>query len=56
MSHHKKTAVSNAEMKLLAIPIVFVMLRVWSILLTVVVSFDSSPCGLIIFFLIMGVS
>lgn len=56
MSIQDRSRVSSIELKLLAIPIVYVLLRIWSEILTnVAVHTENKSCSLVMFLLVMGV-
>jgi hypothetical protein len=52
------STVQKVEMKLLFIPIFFILLRVWSLLLTIIEIEAGKPlsCAVLLFFLHVGVS
>lgn len=60
LSHGLSHSVNSMEMKLLFIPIIFILLRIWSLLFVIIeVEYGHDRplnCTAIMFFLIMGVS
>jgi hypothetical protein len=53
-----KVTMQSVEVKLLFIPVIFILLRIWSLLLTVIVveANHPLPCGAVKFFLYISVS
>ena len=53
-----KVTMQNVEVKLLFIPIIFILLRIWSLLLAVIVveANHQLPCAVVTVFLYIGVS
>ena len=57
MSQQGKSTVQSIEKKLLAIPILFIVLRIWSFLLVLITLYtELRSCGIVLFLLGMGVS
>ena len=58
MTKNMASTVQKVEMKLLFIPIFFILLRIWSLLLTIIEIEAGKPlhCKALLFFLHIGVS
>ena len=57
MSQQGKDTVQSIEKKLVAIPVLFILLRVWSLLLVLITLYtELRSCTVVLFFLGMGVS
>ena len=55
LTPHLASTVQSIERKLLFIPIIFILLRIWSLLFSIIETHGNLPCPAVEFFLYMGV-